>query len=115
MSGALYMDVQVPAAITRGLRRRGVDALTAQEDGTARLEDPALLDRATALGRIIFTRDRDFLAEAVRRQRAGLPFATVVYARQLRVSIGHCVEDLEIIFRSASPDETVGHIIFLPL
>jgi len=55
VSGALYMDVQVPAAITRGLRRRGVDVLTAQEDGTARLKDPALLDRATVLGRIIFT------------------------------------------------------------
>lgn len=32
---ALYMDVHVKQAITLGLRRRGVDALTAQEDGTA--------------------------------------------------------------------------------
>ena len=30
-----YMDVHVPAAITQGLRLRGVDALTAQEDGTS--------------------------------------------------------------------------------
>ena len=43
MSLALYMDVHVPAAITRALRRRGVDVLTAQEDGNARLPDPALL------------------------------------------------------------------------
>jgi hypothetical protein len=32
---SLYMDVHVPAAITAGLRRRGVDVLTSQEDGTA--------------------------------------------------------------------------------
>ena len=109
------MNVHVPAAITRSLRRRGVDVLTVQEDGTARLLDPELLDRAAALGRIIFTQDRDFLAEVVRRQRAGLSFATVVYARQLRVSIGQCVEDIEIIARTSAPDEAVGHIVFLPL
>ena len=37
MSLALYMDVHVPAAITRGLRRRSVEVLTAQEDGTGLL------------------------------------------------------------------------------
>ena len=109
------MDVHVPAAITRGLRRRGVEVLTAQDDGTTRLSDPELLDRAAALGRLVFTRDRDFLAEAVRRQRAGLPFATVVYAHQLRVAIGQCVEELEIIAKTVAPDEIVGQIIFLPL
>ena len=36
---ALYMDVHVKEAITRGLRRRGVDVLTAQEDGAARLDE----------------------------------------------------------------------------
>ena len=74
-----------------------------------------LVDRATALGRIIFTRDRDFLAEAVRRQRAGLPFATVVYARQRHVSIGQCVEDLELIAKTSTPDERRGNIVHLPL
>jgi hypothetical protein len=30
------MDVHVPLPITRGLRRRGVDVLTAQDDNTQR-------------------------------------------------------------------------------
>lgn len=115
MSLALYMDVHVPAAITRALRRRGVDVLTAQDDGTARLLDPALLDRAAELGRIVFTRDSDFLAESVRRQRAGLPFATIVYAHQQHVSIGHCVDDLSIIALASTPDEATGQIVYLPL
>ena len=71
MSLGLYMDAHVPLAITRGLRRRGVDVLTAQQDGTTRLPDPELLDRATALGRILFSQDEDLIAEAVRRQRSG--------------------------------------------
>ena len=109
------MDVHVPAAISRGLRRRGVDVLTAQDDGAVRLKDPELLDRAAVLGRIVFTRDQDFLAEAVRRQRAGIPFATVVFARQLRVSIGQCVQDLELISKASTPDACRGQIVYLPL
>src|SRR5947207_2299904 len=40
---------------------------TAQEDGTAQLEDALLLDRATALKRVLFTRDEDLLVEATAR------------------------------------------------
>jgi hypothetical protein len=40
------MDVHVPLPITRGLLRRGVDVLTAQEDQATRLSDPELLRRA---------------------------------------------------------------------
>ena len=98
----------------RALRRHGVDVLTAQEDGAARFLDPDLLDRA-ALGRIVFTRDSDFLAEGVRRHRSGIPFATIVYAHQQYVSIGRCVEDLEIVARASTPDEATGQIIYLPL
>ncbi len=34
---SFYMEQHVPSAITRGLRRRGVDVLTAEEDGAAEL------------------------------------------------------------------------------
>ena len=40
------MDVHVPFAVTRQ-RIRGVDVLTAQDDGTTELSDPDLLDRLT--------------------------------------------------------------------
>lgn len=102
MSLALYMDMHVPAAITRALRRRGVDVLTAHDDGAARLLDPALLDRAAALGRLVFTSDSDFLAEGV-------------YAHQQDVSIGRCVSDPEMIALATNPEEATGQIIYLPL
>lgn len=85
------MDVHVPRAITEGLRLRGVDVLTAQEDGARALTDPELLDRAAELGRVLFTRDADLLGEATQRQRADRSFTGLVYAHQLHVTIGQCV------------------------
>ncbi|MEO6184010.1 MAG: DUF5615 family PIN-like protein [Verrucomicrobiota bacterium] len=115
MSFSFYMDVHVPFAITRGLRRRGVDVLTSQQDETTEMPDDQLLDRARKLGRVLFTRDQDLLVEAAQRLRTEKPFATVVFARQLDVSIGQCVADLEIISKSGKPEEIIGQVIYLPL
>lgn len=109
------MDVHVPLAITRGLRRRGVEVLTSQKDGTTELPDDQLLNRASQLGRILFSRDQDLLVEAVGRMRKGQSFATVVFARQLEVSIGQCIADLEIIAKSAAPEEAMNQVVYLPL
>ena len=68
MAIALYMDVHIPKAITVGLRFRGVDVLTAQEEDAAQLDDSSLLDRASSLDRVLFTFDHDLLAEAHKRQ-----------------------------------------------
>jgi predicted nuclease of predicted toxin-antitoxin system len=78
------MDVHVPAAV----RLRGVDVVTAQEDGRELAADPYLLDRATELGRVVVTMDEDFLAAATRRQRAGIRFGGVIYAHQHEVTLG---------------------------
>jgi len=71
VSLSLYVGVHVPRAITVGLRLRGVDVLTAQEDGLSRAPDDVLLERPTELGRVLFSQDEDLLAEAARRQREG--------------------------------------------
>jgi len=61
LSFGLYMEVHVPAA-TRALRRRGADVMRAQEDGASRLPDAKLLDRASAMRRIVFSQPaRSFL------------------------------------------------------
>lgn len=109
------MDVHVPASITRMLRRLGVDVLTAQEDGAARLADKDLLDRAGTAGRLMFTMDSDFLAEAVWRQRRGGSFATVVYVHPMAASIGRCVQDLALLAEATDEAEKRGQIVYLPL
>jgi hypothetical protein len=109
------MDHHVPIAITRGLRLRGVTVLTAEEDGTKQLADPLLLDRAMALGHVFFTQDVDFLVEAARRQAAGEAFAGVVFARQRVVSIGQCVQDLELMAKVYDPVHMMNRVEHLPL
>ena len=79
------------------------------------MPDDQLLDRAMELGRVLFTRDQDLLAIAAKRLRTGKRFATVVFARQLDVSIGQCVMDLEIIAKSGDSEERLGQVIYLPL
>ncbi|HEV2763558.1 MAG TPA: DUF5615 family PIN-like protein [Pyrinomonadaceae bacterium] len=115
MSVGLYMDVHVRRAVTEGLRLRGVDVLTAQEDGAGQLDDPRLLDRAAELGRVLFTQDDDLLREAARRQQAGEPFAGLVYGHQLNVAVGQCVDDLELIAQVSEREDWVGRVTYLPL
>lgn len=112
---AFYMDHHVPRAITSGLRRVGVEVLTAAEDARAEASDPRLLDRATELGRVFFTRDEDLLVEGSRRQSSGEEFSGIVYAHQLRVSIGECVASLTLIAGAATDEELLNSVIYLPL
>lgn len=62
MSIGIYADHHVKAAIVEGLRRRGVSVLTCAEDETDMREDEHILERATELGRVVFTQDDDLVA-----------------------------------------------------
>jgi predicted nuclease of predicted toxin-antitoxin system len=115
VSVPLYADHHVPAPITEGVRLRGVNVLTTEEDGTQRMEDSALLDRATELGRVLFTQDQDFLAEAARRQRSGITFAGVIYPPQDEALLGRYVRDLEILCLVGDPEDFADRVNYLPL
>jgi hypothetical protein len=116
MAHNLYMDVHVPAAITAGLRRRGIDVLTSQEEGTDRWADDRLIDPASSLGRLLFSQDEDMLRLAAEWQRAGLSFAGVIYAHQLSAGIGVLVQDLELVLSCCSDAEFANRVIYiLPL
>jgi predicted nuclease of predicted toxin-antitoxin system len=109
------MDVHVRRAVTLSLRVRGIDVITAQEDNASEFRDSKLLDRATELRRVLVSQDDDLLREGAERLRSGKPFAGIVYAHQLRVSIGEMVDDLELIATATSVDDWWGKIEYLPL
>ena len=115
MSVKLYMDVHVRRAVTHGLRRRGVDVTTAQQDENAHLADDLLLDRAHSLGRAVFSQDDDMLREARRRQQRGESFAGVIYAHQLRITTGQAIRDLELIAKVYEPADLENRVEYLPL
>lgn len=115
MSVRLYMDEQVDRQIAIQLRRRGVDVLTIQEDHHTGLDDAGVMDRADELDRIIFTRDDDFLREAAARLAAAESFSGVIYAHQMEVSLGRCVQDLEVLCLAGDSDDFADRVYFLPL
>lgn len=115
MPNTFYMDAHIPRAITLGLRMQKIDVLTAQEGGADTLPDPELLDRATKLNRVLLTFDDDLLVEAAKRQREHKSFSGVIYAHPLCISIGHCIQDLELIAKAGEPEDLKNHVVYLPL
>jgi hypothetical protein len=114
MTIALYMDVHIPQSITIQLRRRGIDVLTAQEDGTIELPDDELLDRSTAVGRVLFTQDIRFRALAQDWQREGKPFGGLIFGHQLGGTIGQFVKDLEFIAQASDPEDWQNMVEYIP-
>ena len=115
MTLRLYMDVHIKDQVTRQLRRRGVDVLTAQEDAARRMDDAALLQRATALGRVLYSQDEDLLAETALCLQQGRGFSGLFYSRQLAITIGQSVQDLELAANVYDPEDMANRVEYLPL
>ena len=115
MSIGLYMDHHVRSAITRGLRQRGVDVLTTDEDGSAEADDEFILTRAMELGRLIYTNDHDFLAIGHEWLAIGRDFAGLAYAHPMRLSVRQAIDSLEIIAKASDASDSRNVIYYLPL
>ncbi len=103
-----YMDEHVPRRVTEGLRRRGIDVLTAQEAGMLEVEDERHLAIALGRGRVIVAQDDDFLhLHATGRQHTG-----IVYAPQ-QTAIGAMGRGLMLIYDVLSPEDMASHVEFV--
>ena len=111
---AFYMDHQVRGQITRGLRQRGIDVITAFDDGRPELDDEALLERASALGRVFVSQDQDVLRIGRRRQKASLEFFGIAFVEQEEIKIGKVVEYLELVAHLMTMDEMRNHVEYVP-
>lgn len=115
MSIGLYMDHHVKVAIAEALRSRGVDVITAFEDGARQFNDTCLLERATELNRVLFSQDRDLLVIVNQWLRAERDFAGLVYAHQMKTPISQIINDLELIAKTLDPIDIRNQTLFLPL
>jgi hypothetical protein len=115
MAVAYYFDVHVPRSISDQLRQRGVDVLAAIENGHATADDEVLFERASSLGRVVFTQDIRFKARAERWQAEGRKFAGLVFGHPMRGTIGEYVRDLELIAGATDITEWQNTIARLPL
>lgn len=110
-----YFDHNVPKSILTGLRLKGIDIVTALEDKRSGLGDNQLLERAFELKRVMFTFDDDFLTVAQDFLIEEKDFYGIIYSHQLKISIGKCIEDLELIASVCDSKDLINQIQFLPL
>lgn len=113
MSLRFYMDVHVPLPISLGLRRRGVDVLTSQEDGTEEFDDEQLLQRASDLNRCVFSHDADFLRIVSEWQASSRKFAGVFYSRQRAMRVGEFIDLLALHSECCTVEEVKNVVIYL--
>jgi hypothetical protein len=111
---AFLMDQHIRVEITEGLRRRGIDVLTAWEDGHSEADDEELLERATTLRRVFVSQDQDLLRITTEWQTVGREFAGVAFAIQQDIDIGGSIEYLELIAHAMSEDEMRNHVEYIP-
>ena len=103
-----HLDEHVDPAIATALRRAGIDVTTTNEAGLRTKDDKAHLNFARAEGRVIVTRDQDFLRLASGAgNHPGIAFYT---ASQ---SIREIIEGLILIYEVMLPSEMAGHIEYL--
>ena len=103
-----HLNEHVDPAIALALRRAGIDVTTTIEVGLRTKDDVAHLKFALTEGRVIVTRDQDFLRFAAKMSgHAGIVFYT---ANQ---SMREVIEGLILIYEVMSPKEIVGYVEYI--
>ena len=104
-----YLDENIPTEIARQLRRSGIDAVSALDEGQLGASDPSQLRRATAIGCVLCTHDQDFLRLAAE----GAEHAGIVFAQQATSSIGGWVRALRSLHTRMKADQARNRVFFL--
>lgn len=102
-----HLDEGVPQAVAEGLRRRGIEVTTATESGLLSAPDEEHLQFAVTSGRVLVTRDSDYL----RMHAQGLRHAGIVWVPHMR-SVGEMVRFLALLWEVLTPDDMVNHVEF---
>ncbi len=110
-----YFDEHIKDAIAQALLRLNHHVLTVQGDGHGGRPDPEILARATQLGRLLFTQDKDFLKIARDAQIGGIHFCGILYCHQPKLSVGAIVADLSMLAEFGDPKDYENQVTYLPL
>jgi predicted nuclease of predicted toxin-antitoxin system len=110
-----YFDVHVSGIVFQMLKEKGLDIIRAQDDGYGESEDEKLLERATELGRILVTGDKDFIEISKKFQEQNHCFSGILFFRPTQITLKILSDDLFLIAYAARVEELSNQIIFLPL
>lgn len=109
----LYTNESASVAIAEGLKRRGVEALSARDAGNLGLTDEQQLAYAQALNMVLFTHDEDFLKIAHERQATGQSHSGIIYVHQQKLNLGEIIRRLKLITELLTENDFLNHIEFL--
>lgn len=104
-----YMDQHIPGPVSRGLARRGVNVLTAQEADRCGLPDAEQLAFAAAEGRVMVTFDPDFQA----LHQAGVEHAGIAWCPERKYGIGELIQALLLLHGVLDRDAMQNHMEYL--
>lgn len=106
-----HIDENVPTAVAEQLTLGGVDAISVRNLDHLGDTDLNHLQRATSMGRVLCTHDRDFLRIASEMtDHAGIAFAP-----QYESTIGGWVRALRDLHGIMSAEQVVGQVVYLSL
>jgi hypothetical protein len=110
-----FFDQHIANAVANGLRRHGIDVLTAHEAGRCGLPDDEQLRFATAEGRVLVTYDADYLVLAADFLSRSETFAGVAFAQPDKYAhhIGRLIQALLLLHGVMTADEMMNHVEFL--
>lgn len=109
MAIRFHLDESMPNAVAEGLRRRGHDVTTSVEVGLLAARDDEQLAFATREGRVLITRDQDFLRlHAENQEHAGVIFWT-----EHRRTLGPFIRAVDALFIDRTQEELRGDVVFL--
>ena len=96
-----YLDENLSPDIAKQLARHGIDVIR----GPLRVDDLSHLKRATALGRVLCTRDRDFLRlHGVGEEHAG------IIKGQKHHTVGDWVNYLRFVHSACAPGDMRNNV-----
>lgn len=113
MALRLYVDECVDARVVSGLRRRGLDIVSAAEVGLLGHSDEEHLQKARALDRVILSRDQDFLILAHRCASEAIPFPGLIFI-QTKGTVGEVIRSVTLLAELLSPENIAGWIEWVP-
>jgi predicted nuclease of predicted toxin-antitoxin system len=104
-----HLDENVDPAIAHGLRNRGVDVTTSDDQGLNSADDDAHLRFGQAEGRVIVTHDEDFLKLAA----DGASHAGIAYCHIEARTIGEIVRYLDLMADCLTPEDMHDRVEFI--
>jgi predicted nuclease of predicted toxin-antitoxin system len=115
MAALLYADVHVSTALVNALRKLGLNVVRVQDDHRRQDSDESLLGRASSMGQVLLTLDRDFVEIGHHWQEIGRPFFGIVCITSDKHGPQLLADDIWLLLEASPRHEVENSVRYVPL